>query len=177
MCLKNTVDFINKGSYPVNVCWIPEVDSDLATVTVYPELFEVVDRTAIQLRIQPKCSGRLREALKFRAENLDGNVAEMVVYVRGFVEKTPKIYVQPAIKSLLKICAGTQTSYTVELTVKSVGPFDVYRRLYEFNDYGNLISYGDEKSFGPYGNDFFLTTLNFKTPIGTDVSIPHTHTH
>jgi len=177
LCVKETVTFINNGSCPVHVTWMPSADNDGAAVRVAPRSFEVVARAQISVQVEPLRPGsRLRETLRFLAENRDGATGETVLYVRGTVEQVPEVRVRPAMAPLGSVCAGTLESYHVEFEVTSDGPFHVQRCLYAFDaDAGGLSLRSDAKSFGPYGNGNTNTmqrmvTLNFKTPIETKVS-------
>jgi len=172
LCVKETVVFINDGSCPVHVSWIPSADNADASVRVEPKSFEVTDRTEISVRVEPLYPGRLRETLRFSTGNRDGDRGETVVYVRGTVELMPKVRVRPALAPLVNVCAGTLESYDVKFKVTSDSPFDVKRCLYEFDAVvGALNLQSDVKSFGPYGNGSTTTaSLNFKTPVDTKVS-------
>jgi len=165
------VNFINNGSYPVHVSWIPSNENACASIEVEPKSFEVTDRTKISVHIEPLCPGPFREMLRFLTKNRDCDTGETIVYVRGTVEQIPNVRVRPAIAPLDNICAGTLNSYDVEFNVISNGSFSVQRYLYEFDTIGTLSLHGDIKSFGPYGNENMMyTTLNFKTPVETEVS-------
>lgn len=171
MCVKESVNFINNGSYPVHVSWIPSADNAQASIEVEPKFFEVTDRAKISVRVEPLCPGPFREMLRFVTKNRDCDTGETIIYIRGMVEQIPNVRVRPAIAPLDNICAGTLESYNVEFNVISDGPFSVQRYLYEFDTIGTLNLHGDVKSFGPYGNgNMMYTTLNFKTPIETKVS-------
>lgn len=170
LCVQQTVCFINNGSCPVHVSWVPSAENGLASVSVEPESFDVADRKEVSVHVEPLRPGRLRETLRFSTANRDGDTGETVVYVRGIVDRMPEVRVRPAIAVLGDVCAGTLASYDVQLEVKSDRPFDVQRRLYEFDATGAMSLRGDVKSFGPYGNGSTTTLLNFKTPVGTEVS-------
>lgn len=177
LCVKETVTFTNNGSSPVRVSWMPSADNAGAAVGVAPRSFEIVDRAEISVQVEPLRPGsRLRETLRFSAENRDGATGETVLYVRGTVEQGPEVRVRPAMAPLGSVYAGTLESYHVEFEVTSDGPFHVQRCLYAFDtDDGELSLRGDAKSFGPYGNGNTtamqqMATLNFKTPIETKVS-------
>ncbi|XP_025205925.1 uncharacterized protein LOC112602183 [Melanaphis sacchari] len=166
LCVKETVDFINNGSYPVHVSWIPSADNASASIEVEPKSFEVTDRAKISVHVEPLCPGPFRQMLRFVTKNRDCDTDETIVYVRGKVEQTPNVRVRPAIAPFDNICAGTLESYDVEFNVISDGPFTVQRYLYEFDTVGKLTLHGDVKLFGPYGNEnTTYTTLNFKTPV------------
>jgi len=178
MCVKETVTFTNNGSCPVRVSWMPSADNAGAAVGVAPESFEVVDRAKISVRVEPLRPGsRLRETLRFSAQNRDGSTGETVLYVRGAVERVSRVSVRPAMAPLGNVCAGMLESYHVELEVTSDGPFHVQRRLYAFDTAAagaRLSPRGDAKSFGPYGDGSTTqmqrtAVLNFKTPVDTEV--------
>jgi len=176
-CVKETVTFTNNGSCPVRVSWMPSSDNADAAVGVAPETFEVVDQAKISVQVEPLRPGsQFRETLRFSAQNRDGSTGETVLYVRGVVEQVPRVSVRPAMAPLSNVCAGMLESYHVEFEVTSNGPFHVQRRLYEFDATAGagLSLSGDAKSFGPYGNGSTtqmqqMTTLNFKTPVDTEV--------
>lgn len=175
-CVQETVLFVNNGSLPVQVSWTPEVEAvdGPAAVWVAPVSFVVADRVRVHVRVEPKRGGRVRETLRFRSANADGDVGDAVVYVRGTVEQTPEVHFRPAaVEALDPTCAGTPESYDVEFRVANPsGPFDVLRRLHEFDAAGTLIARGAAKAYGPYGSgsDAVWATLNFRTPIDTEVS-------
>lgn len=178
MCVQETVDFVNSGSCPVYVSWISDVAGDLqqrrvTSATVDPESFVVAETARVRVRMEPRVPGRLRETLKFRAENRDGDTGETHVYVRGFVEQTPDVRFQPAaVEALQTVCTGTPVSYDAEFNVQSDRPFDVRRRLFDINVRPDT-PYG-VKSYGPYAptGSSGRTTLNFQIPINTKVSEP-----
>ncbi|XP_027850429.2 uncharacterized protein LOC114129790 [Aphis gossypii] len=171
LCIKESVNFFNNGSYPVHVSWIPSTDNAHASIEVEPKSFEVTDRAKISVHVEPLCPGPFREMLRFVTKNRDCDTGETIIYVRGTVEQIPNVRVRPAIAPLDNICAGTLESYNVEFNVISHGPFSVERYLYEFDTIGTLSLRGDVKSFGPYGNENMMySTLNFKTPIETEAT-------
>jgi len=156
---------------------MPSADNAGAAVGVAPESFEVVDQAKISVQVEPLRPGsQLRETLRFSAQNRDGSTGEIVLYVRGAVERVPRVSGRPAMAPLGHVCAGTLESYHVEFEVTSDGPFHVQRRLYAFDASAGagLSLRGDAKSFGPYGNASttqmqHMATLNFKTPVDTEV--------
>lgn len=155
----------------MHVSWIPSADNAHASIEVEPKSFEVTDRAKISVHVEPLCPGPFREMLRFVTKNRDCDTGETIIYVRGTVEQIPNVHVRPTIAPIDNICAGTLESYNVEFNVISHGPFSVERYVYEFDTIGTLSLHGDVKSFGPYGNgNTTYTTLNFKTPIKTEVS-------
>lgn len=152
--------------------WIPNENFRCASVKVEPKFFEISsEQTEIDVWISPKFAGRLREILLFRTENLDGNICEVIVYIRGIVETIPEVNFQPTIAPFSSICAGTMESYDVKFNVKSSGLFNVYRRLYELDDHGTINLLDNFQSFDPLicgarGE----VELKFETPLKTKVN-------
>lgn len=175
--MQETVLFVNHGFLPVRVSWVPEVASVAvdrpASVWVTPESFVVEDRVMVHVRVEPKRGGRIRETLRFRSTNGDGDVGNAAVYVRGAVERTPEVHVRPtAVVALGPSCAGTPELYGVDFRLaNAVGPFDVIRQQYELDDTGALNVRGTAKTYGPYGTagSAVRATLNFQTPFITEV--------
>lgn len=170
-CVKERVEFVNKGTRPVHVTWIRQSKADTVVssdVRVERESFEVAKRVKIDVRVEPKRPGRLRAVLNFLAKNDDGNTGHVVVYVRGTVDRTPELYVRPTLAPLDTVCISADASYNVEIGVKSNGgrPVDVRRRTYELDAAGTL------RSVSAYGENAITTVLNksiIETPVFTEV--------
>lgn len=164
--------FNNNGLCPIRVSWIPNKDFGHASVKVEPESFKMSnEQMEVDVQIFPKSSGRLREILRFRTENLDGSIGEAIVYIRGIVESIPEVNFQPAIAPFNSICAGTLESYDVKFDVKSSGLFNIYRRIYELDDHGTLILLDNLQSFDPFKTGITgEVALKFETPLKTQVN-------
>lgn len=182
--MKETVTFVNDGLLHARVSWIPNDDERTAAVRVRPENFAVFARTKIDLLIEPRRPGPLRETLEFRAENDDGHATRLLVYVRGVVHhRTPPEEVRVSGGQALvspshaTVCAGTPASHAVRLRVEPVDKgdrFSVQRRTYLFDvsddkATGVLTERGAVKSFGPYAAA--AATLDFEAPLQTEVSL------
>lgn len=160
--------FVNKGSRPVRVAWVPQEGSD-GQVRVRPQSFRVVDRAQVDLLVEPGRPGPLRVALKFTAENDDGCTDQTCVYVRGNVDRKPECRVRPTLCALDEVCVGLPEPVAVQLEIETDDKslFRVQRRTYELDTAGLLLTErGPVEFFGPYT----IAKLDLETTVQTKVS-------